>query len=164
MKGAEARAMANRDESIRKTLARFEAEFRAGKRDRSLKAINFCFHVSHPVPLWAMQQFCDALWNYEMAKARTLDEAFGVIRPKGWHRDAARDRLVRGIKAVHRLRWLMAKDGKTIEEAREMVCEELGTKDNPLSEATLDRWHRSEEIAVYLGAAPQKIKKSDLDK
>lgn len=56
------------------------------------EAIRRCNQYGRLMPERVRNPFEDALDRYRTAEARTLDEAFGVARPKGWSQSAARSR------------------------------------------------------------------------
>jgi hypothetical protein len=69
---------------------RLRRQFDAGHRQSALTAIQFAWMLRAPVPDWALAVIGQAVRDWNGAEFRTLDEALGVQRPKGWRMDAAR--------------------------------------------------------------------------
>jgi hypothetical protein len=70
-------------------------QFEEGEAAALLDAVDYCARSAMPLPLWAAQAFCDRYISWVQFRAGTLDEAFGVTRPKGKHtgKRATRERL-----------------------------------------------------------------------
>lgn len=77
------------DEDIESAVLRFEQT-----HDGMIlfEAMRRCVQYGKPFPDRVWSPFMAALESYKNAEARTLDEAFGVRRPKGWSQSAARAR------------------------------------------------------------------------
>lgn len=57
-------------------------QFEAGQDWALLDAVNFCARERMAMPVWLVNAFCDRYMKWYLFKVRTLDEAFGVERPK----------------------------------------------------------------------------------
>lgn len=75
---------------------RLQGSFDAGQKSAALAAIKLGYFFGERPPQWALKFFSDALSRWGMAEVRTLDEAFGVERPKGFRQDAANRRAMFG--------------------------------------------------------------------
>ena len=73
----------------------------AGSRDSLLKALELVSHPGMVMPAWLGDRLGAALHAYLHHAARTLDEAFGVRRPKGYHVRANRERWSKAPLIVH---------------------------------------------------------------
>lgn len=75
------------------------------------EAIRRCNQYGKIMPERVRKPFEDALERYKTADARTLDEAFGIARPKGWSQSAARSRSRKtglGISVAAAIYYLIA--------------------------------------------------------
>jgi hypothetical protein len=76
-------------------LQKYEARFKAGDGEALLLALSACLESDIEPPDWLASAVRLALVRYAGAQARTLDQAFGVRRAKGWHSKRGRkDALV----------------------------------------------------------------------
>lgn len=57
-----------------------------------LDAIDFCARAGMPMPRWLAEAWCARYEDWMLFRAKSLDEAFGVSRPKGMHIDGAAQR------------------------------------------------------------------------
>jgi len=114
-------------------VAKCRRQFKAGKQVALLDAIDFCARAGLSMPLWLAEAFCARYLEWVRFRAKTLDEAFRVARPKGARLDdrARRERL-RGSVILRVL--LLSREGVPRLEAFERVGAELGIS-NKLAEA-----------------------------
>ncbi|WP_158543520.1 hypothetical protein [Dyella solisilvae] len=156
---ARSKPVTNRERAVAAQLEQCEVEFRAGRKKACLKAISICFQFGNPVPAWAQRAFVTGVTRYETAEARTLDEALGVKRPKGWRQSRARARLGKGTAAyvmVNALTHPSENSGRqkmSVEEAVADVAERLRMK-----EAAVWRWHSDKELKAELSEGKGKKK------
>jgi hypothetical protein len=72
-----------------------------------LDAVDLCARTGRPVPLWAVDPFCSRYLSWLHFRAKTLDAAFKVDRPKGMHVGTAarhemlRSGVVRNVLLLH---------------------------------------------------------------
>lgn len=72
-------------------LEAYRLAFESGDRDALLDALAFCINTDLNPPRWVVTEFTAAWWvRYDSGQARTLDEAFGISRPKKWTQKRAR--------------------------------------------------------------------------
>lgn len=70
---------------------RFRICFEQGDKSCALHALAFaCYFDSRP-PRWAIEHVITGYRNWHGAEVRTLDEALGIERPKGWRLGPARN-------------------------------------------------------------------------
>lgn len=146
--------------AIAEMLEQWEAEYRSGNAARCLDVISLCLQFNYAVPQWAINHFVGGAGRYERAEARTLDEAFDIRRPKGWHQNRARQRYLLGIKAHMEARALVDSKKPTlmgkpysVEAATAEVAEKLGMKD-----ADVERWYYDKKLMKELGY-PQTVRR-----
>jgi hypothetical protein len=72
-------------------LKRCHERFDQGDKLAVLDAIDLCGRAGL-LPLWVRNAFCNAFSAYQRYEAATLDQAFGVERPKGEHFNKRRER------------------------------------------------------------------------
>lgn len=76
-------------------LRRHKAKFETGDGEALLQAVSMCLESKIDPPDWLTLAVRLALVRYAGAEARTLDQAFGVHRRKGWQTKRGRkDALV----------------------------------------------------------------------
>ncbi len=68
----------------------FRRRYDAGETRALFDAISSCLAHGIKAPDWVWQAYHVAWLKWSMADCRTLDEAFGVARPKGWSRKRAK--------------------------------------------------------------------------
>ena len=68
----------------------------SGDAGALLHALYFASHDDVPMPDWLGARLGRALNAYNGHEARTLDDAFGISRPKGYHARANRERWLKG--------------------------------------------------------------------
>ncbi len=146
--------MTNREKAIANLLAQWEAEFHAGDIDRFLKAMQLCLTFDLPIPDWAAWHFMAGAQRYGTAEARTLDEAFGVQRSKGWQQSKARGRRGRGLIAYVKMRYL-TQGGMPVRDAIADIAEQMH-----MTESTAERWYYDDQLIAELGR-PQGSKNSE---
>lgn len=70
---------------------RFRLHFEQGDKSCALHALAFaCYFDSRP-PRWAIEHVLTGYRNWSSAEVRTMDEALGIKRPKGWQLRTARN-------------------------------------------------------------------------
>lgn len=79
-------------------LERFREQVERGDGDALLEALSTAATLGMAMPLWLASAITGAVASYRNADARTLDEAFGVKRPKGQRQDAIQSE---GRKAIY---------------------------------------------------------------
>jgi hypothetical protein len=72
-------------------LKRYHERFDRGDKLALLAAVDLCGRAGL-LPLWARNAFADAWSAYRRYQVPTLDQAFGVERPKGKHFDTRSER------------------------------------------------------------------------
>jgi len=72
-------------------LSTLESLFIKGNGEALLDAVELCLNSGIPVPKWVVTGFTCA-WTIRWAsgRSRTLDDAFGIKRPKNWRQKRAR--------------------------------------------------------------------------
>lgn len=117
------------DISFTERLQKYEAEYRGGDGDALLSALHLCLNCSDkPAPDWLLNAVAVALVRYSSCQSKTLDEAFQVPRPKGWHAKRARKNALTGVVWQRVVK--QHRDGEPIGRALfESVAEELN-RDN----------------------------------
>ena len=70
-------------------------QFEAGDAAALLDAVDLCARSGTAMPLWVVEAFCERYLDWRLLRAKTLDDAFGVKRPKNmrFHDQARRERL-----------------------------------------------------------------------
>lgn len=76
------------------------AEIEGGNGDALLEAIMDVVLSREPFPEWLSYKVAHAIRNYTHHKKATLDEAFGVVRPQGYRRQATQARWDNAFKVV----------------------------------------------------------------
>lgn len=71
-------------------LEEFRKAYEAGNRIALFHAISTCLAHEVRAPKWVYDAFHVAVFGWALAEFRTLDQAFGVTRPKGWSQKRAR--------------------------------------------------------------------------
>lgn len=108
------------------------------------EAIRRCSQYGKIMPERVRKPFEDALERYKTADARTLDEAFGVARPKGWSQSAARSRSRKtglGISVASAIYYLIAGASLQKRAIDDELYEEVGAKYG-VSGATARNYYR----------------------
>ena len=105
--------MAKQDTVVKPKLTarmveQLRCKYEAGDARALLEAIDFCVRAGMPAPVWLAEAWCAQYEEWVMFRAKTLDEAFGVSRPKGMHIDQAalrqrlKARVVLEVLRLHR--------------------------------------------------------------
>ena len=92
------------------------ADIEAGNGDALLYALLQVCMSDAPMPTWLRPKLAAAVRRYTHDQERTLDEAFGVVRPKGWHQKAAHERRKKGARVFHTICGMRAA-GAALDEA-----------------------------------------------
>lgn len=71
-------------------LERHKAGVEAGDGHAVLEALALAASLNLPMPVWLSSAVTSAVATYQNHDAKTLDEAFGVSRPKGQQKHAVR--------------------------------------------------------------------------
>lgn len=150
--------MGNEEKVFEGLLEQWEEEYRAGDHARFLDAIWVCLQFNQVVPGWAIEHFIVGMARYTFADAKTLDEAFEIRRPKGWHQNRARQRYRRGLAAHVSARALVQRSGYTVEDAVAEVAEKLS-----MSEADVERWYYDTRLVKESPDVRRKSKKTEGD-
>jgi hypothetical protein len=61
-------------------MGQLQAKFAAGDNQALLEAIDFSARAGTPIPLWAVDAWCERYLDWRMFRARMLDGAFGIAR------------------------------------------------------------------------------------
>jgi hypothetical protein len=102
--------------------------FDAGEAGALLDAIDMCARAGMPMPLWAAEAFCGRYVSWAQFRAQTLDEAFGVMRPKGMHVSGRALREWLRPRVALRVTQLQRAGMPTDEALFEQVAADLGNK------------------------------------
>lgn len=116
-------------------LVELELMYQAGVSHAPLCAIQEAISYGIPLPLWAANAVSDAIQAWSSAAVKTLDEAFGVRRPKNWDQTAARNRHMRADAVVDQVDQL-----RRTKPLAEELFEEVGEQFN-VNPATVKRWY-----------------------
>ena len=89
-----------------------------------LEAMELCAEWKIAAPDWLLKAFSERLARFNFCEVRTLDEAFGVERPKSFNLIAARQKMEKMHDTIERFEQLRA-EGHGAEQARQTVANEL---------------------------------------
>ena len=67
-------------------FARWRAEYNVGEKEALIAALSIAGAAGVPAPEWAASALSQALQAWRHGEYRTIDEALGVQRPKGWRK------------------------------------------------------------------------------
>lgn len=138
--------MGNEEKMFEDLLEQSEEEYREGNAARCLDVISLCLELNKTAPQWAINHFTLGVNRYTVGDAKTLDEAFEIRRPKGWHQNRARQRYRRGLVAHLTVRALVSSRGYRVDDAIAEVAERRS-----MSEADVERWYYDEQLIKELG-------------
>jgi len=153
--------MGKREQAIATQLEEFREEHARGKADAFLRALLLCLSFDFELPTWLKDHLLAGALQYTQAKARTLDEALGLKRPKSWQlQQSQKQRLSHDLApAACLVMNAKVRQGMSVEVALEQTCAFL---DGKLSEATIKRCYYNKELRASLGLS-QDSKKSEPD-
>ena len=111
-------------EAADRALAQCHARYDGGDKSALLDAVDV---LAVYFPSWAQEAFAKAWSDYRQHAAATLDEAFGIERPKGQHQKEARAREVLRGSILFRVYYLHYRERKPLDaETFAQVASELG--------------------------------------
>lgn len=90
-----------------------------------LLALEIASECKCEIPAWAAGHIVKAIRDFRFARYRTLDEAFGVARPKGFSLNSENKRL-NYIWSVHVAVQDRTENGNNLETAIEAVAKDFG--------------------------------------
>lgn len=67
-------------------LSRLKADHESGDRQAAIMALKMAWWFRVPVPDWALRTIAVGFGKWSSGDARTIDEALGVERSKGWRK------------------------------------------------------------------------------
>ena len=94
-----------------------------GDRSALLDAMLSVVASREPWPEWLSDEVAAAIYRYRYHHARTLDEAFGIARPRGYSQEANSKRWYIGLNVMWDTRFLI-EAGAVVDEA---LFEAVGT-------------------------------------
>jgi hypothetical protein len=108
-------------------LAKHRRRFRAGEAEALLDALELCAAYRVPLPEWAANEFLNRFYAWAEFRTATLDEAFGVARPKGTHLKARRLREALRFDILQEVSRLRSEKMPLSDEIFEKVARLVGT-------------------------------------
>lgn len=91
-----------------------------------VRVLALCVERRQVLPDWAALPLTTALRKWEQAEERTLDQALGVDRPRGWRQGAARRQALLQPAVIEALQNLRASGASLTEDTFEQVAERFG--------------------------------------
>jgi hypothetical protein len=88
---------------IANDLKKMRADYEGGKKLRLLAAAVRCGKTGVLLPDWIVDGLEEIHRRYTTCEVRTMDEAFGVERPKGFHAGAAHEEIVKSVGVFKRV-------------------------------------------------------------
>lgn len=125
-------------------MVALERKFRRGERAALLEAVEYCVWTRIPIPEWARREYLRAFDAWKSYECRTLDEAFGVDRPKNLNLAGQRSRRKKQLLA-----WLRVSDLKNsmpLIEAFAKAAEELDISDSRARDYYYAQERRFQEV------------------
>ena len=107
-------------------LANYHKHFRAGEAEALLDALELCAAYRVPLPEWAANEFLERFYAWAEFRTATLDEAFGVARPKGTQLKARRLREALRFYVLREVRRLRNEGMPMSDEIFETVAAAVG--------------------------------------
>jgi hypothetical protein len=136
-------------EAIAANLEDYRARYVAGDKAALLEAVGYCLFNQVVAPHWIVRGFLDATGRWQALVAKTLDEAFGVQRPKRKRLGAAREKAALKFEVYSAVESASAsKDDLLFQKIGEQVAEKFNLS-RPLSPT---------RVKEYLAAARQELK------
>ena len=89
--------------------------YREGKKIRLLEAAVRCGKMKVPLPSWVVDGLEEVFRRYSTCEVRTLDEAFGVSRPKGFHSGKMNEVLTKSLWVSFRVEELR-RNGQSVSD------------------------------------------------
>lgn len=131
-------------------LDRLRIDVESGSGEALLEAISLAATLHLPMPTWLAGATTSAIASYRNWNARTLDEAFGVQRPKGQRQDAVLSENANALYVIAEVFRLRAQgepiDAGTFEKAGR-TC--------GVEKTTAEKWfykHKKDHTDTYLVA------------
>jgi hypothetical protein len=123
-------------EWVEQKLEKMRKAFEAGKKSALLAALRLSCQCGPFVktPEWVYNGVRDAIYRYEGAEVRTLDEAFGVKRPKNWRQRAELTRKRLGLEVVARIHVWKSVGESVTKELYAEVGRDLGISQSQVQE------------------------------
>jgi len=84
----------------------YRQRFEGGDNHAVLEALSFCGQYELAMPKWLADAYIKAFHRYLNVETKTLCEAFGVARPKGFNSVAAKKRRNKGFIVYYRVKEL----------------------------------------------------------
>ena len=92
-----------------------ETHYRKGDKRELLNALGMCCHLKRSaIPQWVAQGVNEALDKWFQLDVKTLDEAFDVVKPKGFHIDKQKKEMRIRLKVFKRVNELIIEEGESI--------------------------------------------------
>ena len=85
-----------RDADIAANFKTLQERFNEGARSAALHALAHAYYFRVMPPKWAIEHVADGYGRWSKAEVKTLDEALGIQRPKGFRLDAVNRSLMHG--------------------------------------------------------------------
>ena len=108
-------------------LAKYHKYFCAGEAEALLDALELCAAYRIPLQEWAANEFLKRFYPWAEFRTATLDDAFGVARPKGTHLKARRLRQALWFDILREVSRLQNEGMPLSDEIFERVAELVGT-------------------------------------
>lgn len=135
----------------------FRSSFEDGNSESILMALRTCAKHKLPMPDWLAAAYMSRLSDWTMLRVKTLDEAFKVERPKGFHLKATHNKKNLEMNIPSVVMRLKREGLSTDEYLFERAGEILGVKTSKAREAYYDSFYYK-KIIVKPGKRPPKKK------
>ncbi len=104
------------DEDVLSEVEWMRSEYLHGDNSALLIALLNCCNLKHsPMPNWVSSAVHNAIEQWAYYEKKTLDEAFDVVKPKGFNLNAARKKIDIGVDVYLRVRTLN-ENGEAIDD------------------------------------------------
>ena len=100
--------------------------YEEGANAALLQALRICARADLVMPEWAARGYIKAWDTFRLARAKTLDEAFGVSWPKGKHLSATRKQIMNDLGVLMRVEELNESGMPIDDQLFRKVGKELG--------------------------------------
>ena len=138
---------------------RFRLHFEQGDKSCALHALAFACYFDCRPPRWAIEHVITGYRNWSGAEVRTLDEALGIDRPKGWRLGPARNAARYGGSIFIEVNKLLEKVDFT-DDVFHAVGERRGIGKTAASEIYYGQLRALEEVQPGIGDAVKASRKT----